>query len=219
MRYYSFSIVSYHTDLSIIESVVRAATHYAYILHDRDTCQSPHFHIICTFRANLSFKSVSSLFPSNALDGSPRNTFVEALHDKYYAYRYLTHKDNPEKFQYADSDIFCNNRDYYLPKSAASDNEEFLNMLLCPYVSYREMATRYGRDFIRNHKSYYAFAEMILKQEEAIALGLSAKPLISIPYDSFVIDLHFSFHSIIEDLFGKLVADYKYPAGKLIKSP
>lgn len=214
MRFYSFSIVTYHTDIDIITSFCKNCTRYAFIFHDKDANKSPHFHLLCTFRQNLSFKSVADLFPDVALDGSRRNTFVEQLHDKYGAFRYLTHKDNPEKFQYAESSIISNNLDYYIPDTKVSDNEAFLDKLLSPYVSYRQLAVEFGKDFIRNHKTYLSFAELVHKQEEAIFLGSCARPLIAIPYDSFIIDMQYSFHSFVEELFDTLVADYKYPIVK-----
>lgn len=214
MRYYSFAIVTYHTDLDIISSFCKNCTRYSFIFHDKDTDKAPHYHVLCTFRQNHSFKSVVELFPQYAFDGTRRNTFAEQLYDKYSAFRYLTHKDNPEKFQYPDSSIVSNGIDYFIPNISTSDNEAFLEKLLSPYISYRQLAVEFGKDFIRNHKSYLEFAELVHKQEEAIALGTPAKPLISIPYASFLIEMQYSFHSIVEELFGSLVADYKFPIVK-----
>lgn len=73
-------------------------------LHDSDlnpdnSLKKPHYHIIMVFDGPTTF--------NNALNVAKRvnaNT-VQPLEQIRGYYRYFTHKDNPEKYQYSDNDI------------------------------------------------------------------------------------------------------------------
>ena len=73
-------------------------------LHDKDKDatgedKKPHWHIICCYSGPTSFNVVKTLTDSlNA-------PIPQALEQIRGYYRYLTHKDNPEKAQYSDLDI------------------------------------------------------------------------------------------------------------------
>lgn len=73
-------------------------------LHDKDvnpdkTVKKPHYHIILAYSGPTSFSVVKKITDSL---NAPAPISLEAI--KGY-YRYFTHKDNPEKFQYAEKDI------------------------------------------------------------------------------------------------------------------
>lgn len=73
-------------------------------LHDMDMNadgeqKKPHYHVICCYSGPTSYNVVKSL--TDRLN-APAPIHLEQV--KGY-YRYLTHKDNPEKAQYNDSDI------------------------------------------------------------------------------------------------------------------
>lgn len=73
-------------------------------LHDKDVnptgeLKKPHWHIIVIYSGPTSFNVV------NALCGSLNAPHPQALEQVRGYYRYLTHKDNPEKAQYDDVDI------------------------------------------------------------------------------------------------------------------
>nr|CDL67169.1 unnamed protein product [uncultured bacterium] len=73
-------------------------------LHDRDKnpdgeAKKPHYHVILCFEGPTTFTVVKAITDSL---GQPAPQKLESV--KGY-YRYLTHKDNPEKAQYNESDI------------------------------------------------------------------------------------------------------------------
>ncbi len=77
-------------------------------LHDKDidpdgNIKKPHYHIILCYNGPTSFNVVSSF--SKALN----QPIPQALENVKGYYRYFTHKDNPEKYQYNESDIFSIN--------------------------------------------------------------------------------------------------------------
>lgn len=159
-RFYSFSIVSY-ASLPEIQNLLQACRHYVCILHDKDvnedgSARSPHYHILCTFAQNKSFNSVASLVESS------QNTFVQQLQDVGGAFAYLTHQNNPEKFQYNADDLISDNLDYWLDKipdyeNKSSKNDEFVDDLLSDDFDIVSMARKYGRDFIKNLNRYESF--------------------------------------------------------------
>ena len=157
MRYYSFSIVTY-LPLSSVDFFCRSyCLKFAYIFHDRDV-SVPHFHVLCSFSQQKSVNSVLSLLSS--LSDTSVNSFCEPLKDRFSAFRYLTHEGCPDKFQYSSSDIVSNDLAHYTLSSKISDNFEFINDLVS--LSPRDLALKYGRDFIRNYKSYMFFRSLLL---------------------------------------------------------
>lgn len=73
-------------------------------LHDKDIDpngepKKPHWHVILIYSGPTSYNVV------NALCGSLNAPHPQALEQVRGYYRYLTHKDNPEKAQYDESDI------------------------------------------------------------------------------------------------------------------
>ena len=77
-------------------------------LHDRDmnpdnTEKKPHYHIILNYDNTTTYNNVVRfLEPFNCPIPQP----LESIRGYY---RYLTHKDNPEKFQYDEAEIICFN--------------------------------------------------------------------------------------------------------------
>lgn len=77
-------------------------------LHDKDlnsdgSIKKAHYHVIMTFEGNKSF---SQLFD---IGKSVNATFLQLCDSVRGAYRYFTHQDNPEKYQYNEIDIKCHN--------------------------------------------------------------------------------------------------------------
>lgn len=77
-------------------------------LHDSDIndtgeVKKPHYHIILIYSGPTSYNVVSSF--TESLNG----TVPQALESVRGYYRYLTHKDNPEKAQYDERDIIALN--------------------------------------------------------------------------------------------------------------
>lgn len=73
-------------------------------LHDKDvnpdgTPKKPHYHVICYYDNNTTYKSVKESI-TDKLNGS----FPMKLQTMRAMYRYHIHQDNPEKAQYQDHD-------------------------------------------------------------------------------------------------------------------
>lgn len=73
-------------------------------LHDKDVNadgepKKAHYHVILVYGNTTTFNNVKSL------TDSLNQPIPQALEQIRGYYRYLTHKDNPEKYQYSDSDI------------------------------------------------------------------------------------------------------------------
>lgn len=188
-RYYSFSLTSYHT-LQQIQDFCSTTSKYAYAFHDKDPCE-PHFHILCVFKQNLSFTQIKNKMPDTA------NIFIEPLHDRFAAFRYLTHKDNPDKYQYPDSIVQTNALSYFSEKDSKQIDVDTLLTDLSPYsvLTLRELAVKYGRDFIKNYSSYKDYAKKVHIQENCIERGY-AENIELLSYTRFLDDLYFSLNTI-----------------------
>lgn len=76
--------------------------------HDKDinpdgTPKKPHYHIILCFGGPTTYNNVKSI------TDSLNQPIPIALQQVKGYYRYLTHKDNPEKYQYSENEIKCLN--------------------------------------------------------------------------------------------------------------
>lgn len=170
-RYYSFKLISYLSEESIKECLRhKDISHYCYILHDKDvnddgTPKETHYHILVTVKQQKSLESIRRMFDN----GSGINTLAKVIEDIVHDVRYLTHMDDPQKYQYEKSSIVTDGTDYWskVAKDQTIDNgnEAFINDLCNPSISYKEMALRYGRDYMKNYRAYHQFAEAMLKDE------------------------------------------------------
>lgn len=75
-------------------------------LHDQDINpdgekKKPHYHILITFEGKKSREQIQEITDKI---GSVGQESIQSI--RGYA-RYLTHKDNPEKYQYNENDIIC----------------------------------------------------------------------------------------------------------------
>ena len=185
-RHYSFKIVTYNS-LDRVLSFVLTTSKYAFILHDKDNTD-PHYHILATFKQNKSFNSVRSLI------GGEQNTFVQPMTDRYNDFLYLTHSNSPDKFQYSSEDISCNDLKYFSFSDTTISNEEFLTDISpTSMLSYKELAIKYGRDYIKNYSAYHSFAIMADKQSRYIDRGYPSK-LSLIDYSVFLVELRESLY-------------------------
>jgi len=74
-------------------------------LHDKDinpdgTTKKPHHHIILVYGNPTTYNNVKAF-----TCGELKQTIPQPLQQIIGYYRYLTHKDNPEKYQYSESEI------------------------------------------------------------------------------------------------------------------
>lgn len=165
-RTHVWSVVTYPTDEDLLRlGVDPHITHYAYIVHDKDVLESgepkeKHVHILIRFSESLSFQHVCN-YLQRAVFTSGCTVLVEPMKSRAKAWRYLTHKDNPEKHQYSETDIKTDSAAFWADKASESifdkpDNDDFLRDLMT--ASPIQLARKYGRDYIKNFSSYNAFA-------------------------------------------------------------
>lgn len=98
---------------------------------------------------------------------SSQNTLVQALDDWAGDFQYLTHKNAPDKFQYLDEELISDDIDFWKRKAKEFEKgeDDFIYDLLDSNLTYREMAIKYGRDYMRNFRWYNEFRDEVLKQE------------------------------------------------------
>lgn len=158
---YSWSLVTY-AQPNEFERLLKSAKHWAWIYHDKDD-KEPHYHIYVSFATKKSGNQLLSLIDGNS------NTFYEGLKGTAQdLIIYFTHENQQNKYQYDNENIHYDNTGYWEKgeaKEAKEDaNEEFLNDLICQKPR-REMARKYGRDYMKNYRAYEEFARMIITTE------------------------------------------------------
>ncbi len=163
-RFYSFKVVTYNTDESAFQPLLDKAFKWAWILHDKDKTAA-HIHILCTFKQNKSFEQVRKM-----VEGE-QNTFARKMEDKYRDFLYLPHsEDFPDKALYNETDIHCNDLGFFQRGAKKTvDNEEFVTDLLDSNMTYKQRAIKYGRDYIRNFRTYTKFAKMLRMEENFLS--------------------------------------------------
>lgn len=165
-RFYRWSLVIYGNEEDVLK-VCRASQHYAYILHDKDK-KEPHWHLVCTFKIWKSLSSIKSIIDNG------QNVLGEEIHDKQAAYRYLTHKDNPEKYQYEEEDVKSDNKEFWRGEEQG-DVAELLDDII-DGMSFRDMAIKYGKDFVKNYRAYAHYAALVEAQETNEKIKLLKNP-------------------------------------------
>lgn len=167
----NFSLITYHSEevLKTVLSGVSQIRHYAYIYHDKDKkedpdeLKEPHFHVLLNTQYGMTESAVKKLFPRD------QSTLTQITRDKSDSFLYLTHKNNPEKYQYADDAVVCDDVSFWQScADGADENEKSMSILydILACVPFREMCIRYGRDFIIHCSQYLAMAEKIRYEEK-----------------------------------------------------
>lgn len=163
-RAYNWRIVSYSTEDKIKEFCVKYGSKWEYILHDKDIKENgepkeKHYHINITLKVWKSKKAICE-----AIDND-QNSFAIEMTDKEKAHNYLTHKENPEKYQYEESEIKSNFK-WEEGKQKKATTEEFLQIAESKELSMREKAILLGRDYIRNYHYYQSYIEKMIWEEQ-----------------------------------------------------
>lgn len=110
-------------------------------LHDQDvnadgTSKKPHWHVLLCFEGNKSQDQVDTI--SHSING----TICQKVSSVRGMVRYFTHMDNPEKYQYAASQIGCH---------GGFDPSEYLTLS----KSYQLDIVEQMEQFIRDEDIYY----------------------------------------------------------------
>lgn len=150
-----------------LERALDRCQHYAFILHNQDD-EDDHYHILARYVYQRTVSAVLKDFVSYS------NCFVEVLKDIQGSFDYLTHSNQPDKYQYSQDRIVFDNLDYWITNtqnSLTKKQDEMFDFVddLVKYarkqISSREMAVKYGRDFIRNRFAYEDFGLLIVSEE------------------------------------------------------
>lgn len=172
-----FSIVTY-TDISVLKKVLESngskIRAYAYIEHDKDVVDY-HIHLMLYTYDPYTYKGIRNWFRAAQNPEDERNTFVQTIIDRKKLFEYLTHKnEDNEKFKYDVSKIVSCNVEKLLEEESKDESYDCLQDFMSG-ISYRELARRYGRDFIYHFQNYKMLCLEIAKQERltSIVTGLS----------------------------------------------
>lgn len=134
--------------------------------HKSGTLKDKHTHVLLCLHNAATIEQVRGWFPSD------QNTLGQVVANDGQALRYLTHKDNPEKAQYADEIL------EYIGEGAepfqrtcitSADTCDTANAIiddLLEGVSLEVMRLRYGRELMIYYEKYARFASLI-KYERA----------------------------------------------------
>lgn len=162
-----FFNVAFYGQFDEVERALLKAQHYAYIFHNQDE-EDEHYHLLIRYTYQRTVSAVLKDFVSYS------NCFVELLNSPIGSLDYLTHSNNPEKYQYSEDRIVFDEFDYWhrVVVTASDKKQDEMNDFIDDLVKYahksvssREMAIKYGRDFIKNRISYEDFGLLISREE------------------------------------------------------
>lgn len=168
VRFYSVFIRTF-SPLEEVEAFLHSVDfdEYAYIYHDSDTKddgspKEPHFHIL-VYR-----KSGFRLTP--AVRAFSQNTLIQPCRSRKLSYEYLTHKNDPDKHSYSTSSIHefhRDGKDTFSQTVKESQMNAFSQMLDdITQLSRRELAVKYGRDYMLNYRRYEQFASDVAYEDK-----------------------------------------------------
>lgn len=182
----NFCLVLYCTEEELLRKLITYKSRidkYAYILHDKDIYDSDlfdkdgnlvhsagelekeHRQMVIRFYDACTVSAVRKLFKTD-LD----NAQVQPC-DLVAMYRYLTHRDNPEKYQYNESDIESNDIEYFrslelrgMRKDSDMTAQRIVEDILAK-VPPRLLLMRYGREYVIHRVAYEDCAFNIYRYE------------------------------------------------------
>lgn len=127
--------------------------------HIAGTIKEPHYHVLIRTYKKCYSKSVCKWF-WYIDDNGPVSTLAERAFTVTDAYNYLTHKYEPDKYQYPDDAVMVSDPKWFeIPDLAEADNLTiaYMNALLDvdPFL----LVKRFGRDFIVHQRDIYNLVE------------------------------------------------------------
>lgn len=181
-RFRSYALVCYNRNF--IESFIsdNSIKSYYWILHDKDKLDNGdlkpvHYHVVVTFNYAIIPKKFESICDAYIfLESEDTNYFYEPVNSLSAVLLYLTHRNDPDKFQYSFSLIYTNNLTYlssvYSYDTTKENDAYNIVMALIDGVPYEELLKLYGRDFVFHYRQYLLMADLI----EAERLGDPSSP-------------------------------------------
>lgn len=185
-KYIALSSYASEGDIArILSEKSEQIEHAFYCFHDKDESE-PHTHIVLGLVASRNPSEIANWFKKCVNDeGRVQRTTAQAVISCRGIGDYLTHSGEgsgqQEKHQYTDEDIKVSKgclADFKKLKTEAeiaaeaaekreakADESEQLLQDIIDKVPAREMARRYGRDYMKNHKSYREYAALVVLEE------------------------------------------------------
>lgn len=152
---------------TILEKKRGAYTAFALIQHDKDKAPK-HCHIFIKFNCERRGTDILKWFDLCCDEnGEIVNTRFEQVHSEKGLLDYLTHSNTPEKHPYEEKEIIYsdeNAREELLKECVVDNGYGALEDMLTG-VKLKEIARKWGRDFIRYYTAYKLLANDIRLEE------------------------------------------------------
>lgn len=187
----NWDIMTY-CDKSFIQSVLDAHSDviraYAYIYHDKfsqfeleeeakkndvdisDAVKVPHYHLVLRLTRPFKLITIKNWFFCVDAEG---NKITTRLIDKEYhqAFRYLTHQDDPQKYQFSKTEIICNDLNAFR-SSRNSDEQISIDIIddMLNEVPIYEILQRYGNNFAYHINHYKLLFDLIYYGKEFVEI-------------------------------------------------
>lgn len=156
----NFCLITYLTEddlVSCLNNHQSSIRGFEYIFHDKDikedgTPKEPHFHVNLILFSARKLVEIRRWFFGFDPQGLPANTLGQICLDIGASHDYLTHKENPEKFQYNPDSIVSSDPTLFDRKLDIVDDVSWLALNdMLEGVPLQDIAKRYGRDFIYHY--------------------------------------------------------------------
>lgn len=145
---------------------------YAYAYHDKDkredgTLKEPHFHLILITYNTCSLSAVRRWFSGYVDKNGDITTTAQACTDVFQMYDYLTHKHDKDKYQYDDSIVISNDKDYFKANERSEyDNITLATEMLITGAKVRDLGRIFGRDFILHFNAIKSYVNDVMRFEK-----------------------------------------------------
>lgn len=170
-RFRNFSLISYIDDEELLKSILLSKDnilYYMYILHDKDVDESgelkvPHYHICLILRCARKKSTVINYFKVPNKDGVIQNCLCQVTESNSRVADYLTHKNEPNKYQYGSGELKSNGLSKFTFEEESSNDNclAIIDDLIKGTKTYK-MVQRYGREFVYKFNNYKAVVEQIV---------------------------------------------------------
>lgn len=128
---------------------------YAYVLHQPEGDKKQlHWHIVVKLNEQ---DTTEYFFNRKQFLQNVRVAGLEKKQGAFKAFEYLVHKNDPEKIQYSWDEVVSNVDLSFWQKLGGKSNCNTEFVVDLQNLTPVEMAYKYGRDFIKNYKSYLQF--------------------------------------------------------------
>lgn len=172
LRSRKFSLVTYLNESQLCGVLLQHSHQirsYAYAYHDKDIAETGEFkilhcHVVLVLYNATSLSAVLRWFDYLTDEGGRNvNTLGEYCTDIYSQFDYLTHRHNPDKFQYSSDIVKSDDLKFW----NAVEESSFDNLTLATFsyldsnLPLRDLVKIYGRDFIIHYRTIKELSEDI----------------------------------------------------------